>query len=127
MQDRPTASELLETIAGVLEADILDQLDGGKQHPVRVAANLCKILKREWELGADLDRDERVRLAELLGGDPAASSAELNRALCERLEQGDDEGFEARALEVLLANVRGKLRVAKPGHDAYDFAPELRD
>ena len=36
-----------------------------------------------------------------------------------------DEALEARAWPVLLEIVRGKLAIAKPGHDEYDFDPEM--
>ena len=36
-----------------------------------------------------------------------------------------DLEFERRAWHALVEIVRGKLAIAKPGHDAYDFAPEL--
>ncbi len=49
MQDRPTAQELLATIAELLEGEVLQSLEGEGplQHQVRVAGNLSRILGRE--------------------------------------------------------------------------------
>jgi len=126
VNDRPTAAELLDTIAEVLEEEVLSATTGALQHRVRVAGNLCRILEREFRLGAEIEADERAALCALLGwDDPAARDlAELNRQLAERLDTRADPEFERAAWQVLLAITRDKLRIAKPGHDAYDFAAE---
>jgi hypothetical protein len=126
MQDRPTASELLLAIAELLEKELLPATEGGLQHQVRVAGNLCRILEREARLGATADAREVELLANALGEaaggrDPLA----LSRALVARLDAGHDPVLEGRAFRALVEIVRGKLAVAKPGHDAWDFAAEL--
>jgi hypothetical protein len=125
MQDRPTASELLATIADLLEGDVLAATKGGLQHQVRVAGNLCRILEREASLGAAHDAREVELLASVLG-EPASgrSARELSAALVARLGAGHDAALERRAFPALLEIVRGKLAIAKPGHDDYDFAGE---
>ncbi|NNL86129.1 MAG: hypothetical protein HKP27_10775 [Myxococcales bacterium] len=127
MIDRPTASELLDTIAEVLEGDILPELEGASQHKVRVAANLCRILEREFRLGPGTALRERAALRELLGADDEQSAAALNQTLCERLRSGGDPSFEAATLRVLRTIARDKLSIAKPGHDSYDFAAEASE
>jgi len=136
MQDRPTAAELLEAIGELLEGAVLPDTRGPLRHPVRVAGNLCRILEREAELGADLEVRELERLRGLLGDaagdatdDDTATddAATLTAALAQKLARGDDVDFEARAWQALVEIVRGKLRVVKPGHDGYDFAAELPD
>jgi hypothetical protein len=127
MIDRPTASELLDTIAEVLEGDVLPELEGASQHKVRVAANLCRILEREFRLGPEIALREQAALRELLGAHDEQSAAELNRTLCERLRSGADPSFEAETLRVLCAIASDKLSVAKPGHDSYDFSAEISE
>lgn len=126
MNDRPTAAELLETIADVLEGEVLPATDGALQHRVRVAGNLCRILERETRLGDGVEARERSRLGALLGRADAASAdlVELNRELVQRLERGGDREFEGAAWRALLDITRDKLRIVKPGHDSYDFAAE---
>jgi hypothetical protein len=125
MQDRPTASELLATIADLLEGDVLAATKGGLQHQVRVAGNLCRILEREASLGAAHDAREVELLASVLGEAAGGRSArELSAALVARLGAGHDAALERRAFPALLEIVRSKLAIAKPGHDDYDFAGE---
>lgn len=126
MQDRPTASELLGSIADLLEKEVLPATQGGLQHQVRVAGNLCRILEREARLGPVQDAREVELLANALGEAPGARDAlELSRALVARLDAGHDPALEGRAFRALVEIVRGKLAVAKPGHDAWDFGAEL--
>ncbi len=125
MQDRPTASELLATIADLLEGDVLAATKGGLQHQVRVAGNLCRILEREASLGAAHEAREIALLAQVLGEPAGGRDARtLNAALVARLAAGHDAALERRAFPALLEIVRGKLAIAKPGHDDYDFSGE---
>ena len=130
MWKRPGASELLTEIAELLEGELLAHLaDAGPlQHRVRVAGNLCRILEREARLGPPLATREKRLLGELLG----AVSDSPERDLAERLTAGRDADpavdwdvdFERRVWRCLVAIVRQRLRISKPGHDAYDFASE---
>ena len=126
MQDRPTAAELLGAIAELLEGALIGAVQGPLQHQVRVAGNLCRILEREAELGGAQDAREVELLARVLGVESAGRDARaLSEALVLRLDAGHDAELERAALPALLEIVRGKLAIAKPGHDAYDFADEL--
>ena len=121
MLDRPTSSELLATIAELLNDEVLPAVDGLLKHKVRVAANLCRIVEREAATGRQLEEREIELLAELTEAE--GSAGELSALLCERLAEGDGE-LERRAFPALLEIVRGKLSINKPGHDEYDFAAE---
>lgn len=121
MQDRPTDRELLQTLTQLLSEEVMPEVTGLLQHKVRVAANLCKILERESELGPSLEGREVELLTELTGR--SGSCEELSAELCRRLEAGNLD-LERRAWPALLEIVKGKLAVSKPGHDSYDFAAE---
>lgn len=123
MQDRPSASELLATLAEMLEEDVLPATEGLVQHYVRVGVNLCRILEREAKLGATIEADEVARLQRLLGSE-TRDALMLNRALDLRLAYSPDDAFVREAWRELLAITRGKLLISKPGHDDYDFASE---
>ncbi len=127
MHDRPDAAELLEAIADLLEREVIAATEGGLQHRVRVAGNLCRILEREMQLGPEIEAREREALVSLLGPHAAGERdlRELNRLLMARFDAGADPSFERRAWQVLLAITRDKLRIVKPGHDDYDFAAEV--
>ena len=118
MQYRPTAEELLGTIADLLGQEVLDAVPGHLTHRVRVAENLSRILQREAALGPDADRQELEQLSTLLGHDGTLS--ELRTELSGRLRTSDDDQFDRAAWEALVAITRADLAIAKPGHDAWE-------
>ncbi len=118
MQYRPTARELLATIGDLLDDEFLPALPPELQHKARVAANLARILEREWLLDAGARRREHDRLAVLLGRH--GTLEELAAELTVRLRAGADPAFETAAWEVLVAVGRDDLAIAKPGHDAWE-------
>ena len=115
MIDRPDAETLLVAMAEALTRDVLPATKGAATHTARVVANLCSVLAREAQLGDAARTATRGALAELLGRHDALP--ELVRALDERLREGDPT-FEAEAHAVLLADVRRRLAIDKPGYDA---------
>ena len=126
MQDRPTASELLEAIGDLIENEMLPALEGPLRHQLRVAGNLARILEREARLAPALEVREAELLQEVLGDRiDGRDAAALTAALAEHLERERDPALERRAWRALLEIVRGKLSIAKPGYDAFDFAAEL--
>ncbi|WP_328393013.1 DUF6285 domain-containing protein [Nocardia sp. NBC_00416] len=95
MQNRPTAAELLESLAELLESTLLPALPPELQHRARVGANLARILGREVELG------------------PAAAARE--KELLDAVPPGDDEALWQALTEI----VRADLAIAKPGYDSW--------
>lgn len=120
MQYRPTAEELLGTIADLLGQEVLDAVPPHLTHKVRVAENLSRILQREVVLGADSDRREVERLTALLGHEGTLD--ELRAELTSRLRASNDTAFDQQAWEALVAITREDLAIAKPGHDAWEGA-----
>lgn len=96
MQNRPTAAELLESLAELLEDTLLPALPPELRHRARVGANLARILGREAELGPD--------------------AAKREAALMAALPAGDDEALWRALAEV----VRADLAIAKPGYDGWE-------
>ncbi|MER7450529.1 DUF6285 domain-containing protein [Nocardia beijingensis] len=95
MQNRPSAAELLDSLAELLEETLLPALPAGLQHKARVGANLARIVRREIEAG------------------PAAAQRE--QELLAAVAEGDDE----RLWAALVSVVRADLAIAKPGYDAW--------
>ncbi len=121
MNYRPTAAELLDAIAELLETEVLAAVPAELQHKVRVAGNLSRILQREWLLEPAARQRELSLLAGLLGheGDIGDLRAELSDRLS-NADGGGDADFERRAWDVLVAVARDDLAVVKPGHDGWE-------
>ena len=122
MQPRPTAAELLATVAELLDNHVVAALDGPLQHQARVAASLVAIVERELRLAPAADGHERAALAGLLDGndgDPGEDLVALRRRFADALRRGlaDDDVTNARVWEVLMDGVRADLAIVKPGHD----------
>ncbi len=129
MQDRPTALEILDTVAGYLENELLPALDGPLAYRTRVAANLVRIVEREQALGPAALARERALLSELLRIDAASLAA----------AQDDVERLHARVAAAIAAGeighdsawpplmeiTRAKLAIIRPGYDAFDAREEL--
>ncbi|MBF6331044.1 DUF6285 domain-containing protein [Nocardia transvalensis] len=96
MQYRPTATEVLDSLAELLDHVLLPALPDELQHRARVGANLARIVRRELELGPAAAQRER----ELLAAVPAGSDEALWQAL--------------------VVVVRADLAIAKPGYDAWE-------
>ncbi len=136
VQDRPTAVELLATLAEFLEQDILPTVPGSLRYKTLVAKNLLGVLTRELEAGDGPLRHECASLGELVGGATVADTDEERQALVaghnaelQRRLLGDPlpaRPFLLAARDALEAAVRDKLTVNKPGYDAYDMAVEVR-
>jgi len=96
VQNRPSAAELLESLAELLEDTLLPALPPALQHRARVGANLARIVRREVELGPQ--------------------AAERERALLAAVPDGDEQALWRALTEV----VRADLAIAKPGYDRWE-------
>ncbi|MEU8899637.1 DUF6285 domain-containing protein [Nocardia sp. NPDC048505] len=96
MQYRPSAAELLESLAELLEDSLMPALPPDLRHRARVGANLARIVRREVELGAAAARRE----GELLDAVP--------------------DGDERARWQALVEVVRADLAIAKPGYDGWE-------
>jgi hypothetical protein len=111
---RPDDAELLDAIAGLLESQVLPAVPPDLQHPVRVAANLARILERQQAREPEALERERRRLADLLGHD--GTVADLRAELDRRLGELDPR----KVWEVLVATARDDLAASKPGYDGWE-------
>jgi Domain of unknown function (DUF6285) len=115
MQDRPTAPELLESVAEYLFDEVRSEVPREQRFKVLVAANVCALVAREIRAGEAPDQEDLSLFNELLGEeveDVHAAAAELSH----RLRAGElDERIDELAPR-LEEHVRRKLEVARPGY-----------
>ncbi len=113
MQDRPTASELLQAVGEFLEHDVLSAVEGRVAFLTKVAMNVVATVRRELELGVQHDTAQRERLVALFNRD--GTTAELERELAAAIRSGAlTDRQHAAAVAHVTATVREKLEVANP-------------
>jgi hypothetical protein len=125
MQDRPTAAELLDSLAEYLFGELRPEVPREQRFKVLVAANLCAVVAREIRAGDGPDRKDLALFGELLGerievpDDPAEladatrhAAAELSR----RLRSGELDDQLDELTPRLEEHVRRKLEIARPGY-----------
>lgn len=118
MQDRPTASELLDAVAGFVEHDAAPLLDARLRFHARVAVNVLRTLQRELALAPSQLARQRELLAGLLGSD--AEVAELWVELANAIRQGDFDDRQDELITVLREVTAQKLAIANPGYTSTD-------
>lgn len=124
MQDRPTAEELLEAVAGYLERDVIPHTEGRRQFLARVSSNVVRTVAREIRREDRHLRREWVRLNALQGAEPLPEDREAlregvrrrTRELCRAIREGeaDEDPRRSEILEHVRATVREKLEVCRP-------------
>ncbi len=111
-QDRPSASNALETVRAFLET-LLPTLEGEARFHTRVSIHLLGIVSRELQEGPALDRREQGALEALLGHGGELDT--LNRELAERIRSGDLDLGDDEVFAHVLRSVEDKLRIVNPG------------
>lgn len=104
--DRPTASELLESIREWLERDVLTSVEGRLQFHTRVAINSMNIVLRELELGAE----QELRHTETL----VALGHSTDNELAAAIRNGEYDASLTDVLRALKPVIEDKVRVANP-------------
>jgi len=115
MQDRPTAPELLDAVAGFLE-EVMPLLEPRLRFHARVAVNVLQIVRREWELAPAQRERQRDLLAGVLGhdGDPGQLWSDLAGAI----RAGDLDDRPAELVTILREITAQRLAVANPAYIA---------
>jgi Domain of unknown function (DUF6285) len=115
MQDRPTAAELLDSVAEYLFAELRPEVPREQRFKVLVAANVCAVVAREIRAGEDPDREDLALFGDLLGKDVDDVHVAASE-LAQRLRSGElDDRIEELAPR-LEEHVRRKLEVARPDY-----------
>jgi Domain of unknown function (DUF6285) len=129
VQDRPSADELLDAVAGYLFAELRPSVPREERFRLLVAANVCAVIARELRAGreptlADLALFREAAGSAATGPEPLQTDAEVEaearRAAVELAALIRAGGLDDRLGEtvtVLREHVRRKLEVARPGYD----------
>jgi Domain of unknown function (DUF6285) len=115
LQDRPTASELLDAMAADLYTEVREWVPRERRFRVLVLANLCAVIARELRAGSEPDRED-LELFRALGGTAAESSREAAAALAAAIRRGDLDDRLPEVIAGLREHVARKLNVARPGY-----------
>jgi hypothetical protein len=117
MQDEPTPTELIKAVADFLRNDITPAIGGHNAFMLRVAINALDLVTRQLVLESSGDAGELARLSQLLG--VQGSLGELNRALAERIANGEADLNTPGLAEHLWQTTMDKLAVDQPNYAAY--------
>jgi hypothetical protein len=121
--DRPTAAELVDAVTEFLERDLQPSLSGRLAFHTRVAVNALRIVRREMELGPELDAARRTGLRELLGdASAAASTRDLDVELARRIRDGSLDDRRPELVAYLRATLRLQLDIVHPGYERQEAA-----
>ena len=117
MQDEPTPTELIKAVADFLRTEIVPAIKGHNAFKLRVGINALDLVTRQIALEGPADAAEAARLKQVLGTD--GSLMELNRALAEKIANGeldlDTPGLKAHLWQTTM----DKLAVDQPNYASY--------
>ena len=125
MQDEPTPEELIKAVADFLRAEIAPQISGHLAFKLRVSINALDLVTRQFALAQASDAAEAERLTGLL--DMQGSLSELNRALAQRIADGNADLQTPGLADHLWQTTMDKLAVDQPNYAAYKRELEKKD
>jgi hypothetical protein len=117
MQDEPTPTELIKSVADFLRDEVTPVIKGHNAFKLRVAINALDLVTRQLALEQGSDAAEAARLTQLLG--MQGSLIELNRALSDRIAKGELDLRTPGLSEHLWQTTMDKLAVDQPNYASY--------
>jgi hypothetical protein len=115
--DRPTAAELVDAVTEFLERDLQPSLEGRLAFHTRVAVNALRIVRREMDLGPELDAARRAGLTALVGdASEEASTRDLEIELARRIRDGSLDRHRPELVAYLRATLQLQLDIVHPGY-----------
>jgi hypothetical protein len=117
VQDRPTPSEVIGSVAAFLKTTVAAQTTDATSFQARVAANALEMMKRELDLAPAEDAAEHARLKALLGTD--GPLFDLNAELSRRIAEGEIDTASPELIAHLWATTMAKLAVDQPTYASY--------
>ena len=117
MQDEPTPEELIKAVADFLRNEIAPMIKGHSAFKLRVGINVLDLVARQLAREPDSVAAEAARLSKLLG--MPGSLGELNRALADRIANGEMDLQTPGLADHLWQTTMAKLAVDQPNYASY--------
>jgi hypothetical protein len=117
MQDEPTPTELINTVADFLRSELVPAIGGHHAFKLRVAINALDLATRQLTLERNSDAAEAARLSRLLG--VQGSLKELNRMLAGKIANGEADLRTPGLSDHLWQTTMEKLAIDQPNYAAY--------
>jgi hypothetical protein len=117
MQDEPTPTELIKAVADFLRNEITPMIKGHNAFTLRVGTNALDLVTRQLTLEPESDVAEAARLSKLLG--MQGLLGELNRALAQRIANGEMDLQTPGLSDHLWQTTMDKLAVDQPNYASY--------
>ena len=117
MQDEPRPEELIKAVADFLRSVIAPVITGHNAFKLRVSINALDLVSRQLALEDGSDIAEAARLSQLLA--MQGSLGELNRALADRIAQGELDLQTPGLADHLWQTTMDKLAVDQPNYASY--------
>jgi hypothetical protein len=117
MQDEPTPTELIKAVAEFLRNEIAPVIKGHNAFKLRVGINALDLVTRQLALESSSDAAEAARLKQLLDTDGAL--VDLNRALSEKIANGELDLQTPGLADRLWQTTMDKLAVDQPNYASY--------
>ncbi len=117
MQDEPTTTELIKAVADFLRNEITPVISGHHAFKLRVGINALDLVTRQLALQPESEAAEVARLSQLL--EMKGSLGELNRALADRIANGEVDLQTQGLADHLWHTTMDKLAVDQPNYASY--------
>ncbi|MEH6593095.1 MAG: DUF6285 domain-containing protein [Halioglobus sp.] len=126
VSNRPTMQELLESVREFLGEEIQPAVtDDSLQFKLRIASNVLAIVEREIAQTGQAEQERTESLRQLLDRTQGTGD-DLNRELCERIQQGDYDEDARALLDHLELTTLNRLSIDNPGYSTYRQLVALR-
>ncbi|GAB5454991.1 MAG: hypothetical protein Hens2KO_12200 [Henriciella sp.] len=122
MHDQPSVQELVAAVKSFIDETASPQLSGHAAFHARVASNALATVLRDLEQRPQAEANERRGLIDLLGASDKQTTADLNRALSERIQSGEITASTPGLLNHLKKTVMAQVEIDQPRYSGLKTA-----